>query len=242
MNRPATRTFTVSERLPRELHPGAWWLWALGLATAASRTTNPLLLGAVLAVVAYVVAARRGDAPWSRGFKAYLVMALVIIALRVVFRMLLDGQYGEHVLFRLPEIPLPAAAAGIRLGGPVSLEGVLAAVYDGLRLATLLICIGAANVLANPKRLLKSTPAALHEVGVAVTVALSVAPQLVESVQRVRRARRLRSGARQGRARAPADHRARRHRRARSFAHARGRDGRAWPRAPGRRNGAAPCT
>jgi energy-coupling factor transport system permease protein len=188
----------VSERLPRELHPGAWWLWALGLATAASRTTNPLLLGAVLAVVAYVVAARRGDAPWSRGFKAYLVMALVIIALRVVFRMLLDGQYGEHVLFRLPEIPLPAAAAGIRLGGPVSLEGVLAAIYDGVRLATLLICIGAANVLANPKRLLKSTPAALHEVGVAVTVALSVAPQLVESVQRVRRARRLRSGARKG--------------------------------------------
>ena len=29
---------------PRWLHPGAWWLWALGLATAASRTTNPLLL------------------------------------------------------------------------------------------------------------------------------------------------------------------------------------------------------
>ncbi len=198
MIRSARRTFTVSERLPRELHPGAWWLWALGLATAASRTTNPLLLGAVLAVVAYVVAARRGDAPWSRGFKAYLVMALVIIGLRVVFRMLLDGQYGEHVLFRLPEIPLPAAAAGLRLGGPVSLEGVLAAVYDGLRLATLLICIGAANVLANPKRLLKSTPAALHEVGVAVTVALSVAPQLVESVQRVRRARRLRSGAGKG--------------------------------------------
>src|ERR671939_669735 len=24
------------------LHPGAWWLWALGLGTAASRTTNPL--------------------------------------------------------------------------------------------------------------------------------------------------------------------------------------------------------
>ena len=33
-------------RLPRALHPGAWWLWALGLATAASRTTNPLLLRA----------------------------------------------------------------------------------------------------------------------------------------------------------------------------------------------------
>ncbi|HEY3735572.1 MAG TPA: CbiQ family ECF transporter T component, partial [Streptosporangiaceae bacterium] len=50
----------------------------------------------------------------------------------------------------------------------------------------------AANTLANPKRALRTLPGALYELGVAVTVALSVAPQLVESVQRVRRARRLR--------------------------------------------------
>lgn len=179
-------------RLPRPLHPGAWWLWGLGLATAASRTTNPLLLLLVGAAVAYVVAARRTDAPWALGFRVYVYLGLVVIALRVLFRMLLDGQYGEHLLFTLPELPLPEAAAGIRIGGPVSLEGVLAAVYDGLRLAILLLCVGAANVLANPKRLLKAMPAALHEIGVAVTVALSVAPQLVESGQRVRIARRLR--------------------------------------------------
>ena len=165
------------------------------MATAASRTTNPLLLGLTLAVVAYVVSARRTDAPWAKGFRAYLILGLIIIAIRVVFRMLFDGQYGAHVLFTLPEIPLPDAAAGIRIGGPVSLEGLLAAFYDGLRLATLLICLGAANVLANPKRLLKAVPGALHEVGVAITVALTVAPQLVESGQRVHRARRLRGEA-----------------------------------------------
>lgn len=182
-------------RVPRGLHPGAWWLWALGLATAASRTTNPVLLLLVGAVVAYVVAARRTDAPWARGFKFYLLLGLVVVAMRVIFRMLLDAQHGDHILFTLPELPLPDAAAGIRVGGPVSLEGMLAALFDGLRLATLLLCVGAANVLANPKRLLKAMPAALHEVGVAVTVALSVAPQLVESGQRVRAARRLRGGA-----------------------------------------------
>lgn len=182
----------ASQRLPRPLHPGAWWLWALGLATAASRTTNPILLVLIVAVIGSVVSARRTDAPWARGFRAYLVLGLVVVLIRVVFRMLLDGQYGQHVMFTLPEIPLPAAAAGIRIGGAVSAEGMLAAAYDGLRLATLLLCVGAANVLANPKRLLKAMPAALHELGVAVTVALSVAPQLVESGQRVRRARRLR--------------------------------------------------
>lgn len=167
-------------------------MWALGMATAASRTTNPLLLGIIIAVVALVVSARRSDAPWAQGFKAYLVFGLIIIAVRVAFRMLLDGSNGEHVLFTLPEIPLPEAAAGIRIGGPVSVEGILAALYDGLRLATMIICLGAANALANPKRLLKSMPSALYEVGSAVTVALTVAPQLVESTQRVTRARKLR--------------------------------------------------
>ncbi len=179
-------------RLPRALHPAAWWTWALGMATAASRTTSLLLLGLILAVVSFVVSARRTDAPWARGFVYYLYMALFVIGMRVVFRVLFDAGVGGTVLFSLPEVPLPEAAAGIRIGGAVTIEGIVAAVRDGLRLATLLICLGAANVLANPKRLLASVPGALYELAVAVTVALSVAPQLVESAQRIHRARRLR--------------------------------------------------
>lgn len=179
-------------RPARDLHPGAWWIWALGLATAASRTTNPLVLGIIVAVVALVVTARRSDAPWATGFSAYLVAGLVVIAIRVAFRVLLDDSSGGHVLFTLPELPLPDAAAGIGIGGPVTVEGVLASFYDGLRLATMIICLGAANSLANPKRLLASVPGALYEVGTAVTVALTVAPQLVDSGRRVMRARRLR--------------------------------------------------
>lgn len=182
----------VRGRLARVLHPGAWWIWALGMATAASRTTNPLLLGLVIAVVAFVVSARRSDAPWARGFRYYLYLAAFVVVVRMLFRMLFDGQSGETILFTLPEVPLPEAAAGVRIGGPVSAEGMLSAFYDGLRLATLLVCVGAANALANPKRLLASLPGALHELGVTITVALSIAPQLVESAQRVHRARRLR--------------------------------------------------
>lgn len=179
-------------RVPRMLHPGAWWIWALGMATAASRTTNPLLLGLIIAVLAFVVSARRTDAPWARGFRYYLYLAAFVVVVRMLFRMLFDAQAGATVLFTLPEIPLPEAAAGVRIGGPVSAEGLLGALYDGLRLATLLVCVGAANALANPKRLLASLPGALHEVGVTITVALTIAPQLVESAQRVHRARRLR--------------------------------------------------
>ncbi|HEX6754628.1 MAG TPA: CbiQ family ECF transporter T component [Mycobacteriales bacterium] len=185
-------------RLPRALHPGAWWLWALGLAAAASRTTNPLLLALIVAVAGLVVAARRGDAPWAFAFRFYLWAGLFVVLSRVVFRVVFGGGGGERILLTLPAIPLPDWAAGIRLLGPVAAEQVLGGLYDGMRLAAMLVCLGAANALADPKRMLKAVPAALYEVGTAVVVALSVAPQLVESVLRVRRARRLRGGRQRG--------------------------------------------
>jgi energy-coupling factor transport system permease protein len=189
-----------SRRLPRALHPVAWWAWALAMATAVSRTDNPLLLVLVFAVLGFVVAARRAAAPWARAYRYYLGMALGVIALRVIFRVIFESGVtpGDHIIFTLPRIPTPSWYAGIQIGGPVSLEAVLSATLDGMRLACLLCCIGAANCLANPKRALRVLPGALYELGVAVTVSLSVAPQLVESVQRVRRAQRLRGGAGRG--------------------------------------------
>jgi energy-coupling factor transport system permease protein len=188
----------MSSRLPRSLHPVAWWVWALGLAAAASRTTNPLLLALILGVTCLVVACRRGDAVWALGFRYYLFLGAFVVTMRVLFRVVFGGGGGGHVLLGLPRVPLPGWAAGIQLFGPVTAESLLAGFYDGLRLATMLICLGAANSLANPKRLLKSVPSALYEIGTAVVVALSVAPQLVESVLRVRRARRLRAGPQKG--------------------------------------------
>ncbi|MFI1031508.1 energy-coupling factor transporter transmembrane component T [Streptomyces sp. NPDC020951] len=187
-------------RLPRLLHPMAWWVWALALATAVSRTDNPLLLFLVLAVLGYVVTARRTEAPWARGFKYYLYLALTVVAIRVVFRAVFATGITprDHFLFSLPRLPTPDWYAGIEIGGPVSLEALLSAATDGLRLACMLCCIGAANTLANPKRALRVLPGALYELGVAATVAISVAPQLVQSVQRVARARKLRAGRTQG--------------------------------------------
>ncbi|MEY6566934.1 CbiQ family ECF transporter T component [Streptomyces sp. PGLac3x] len=175
------------------LHAGAWWLWALGLAAAASRTRNPLLLALLIGVAGYVVAARRTNSPWARSYGAFVKLGLVIIAIRLLFAMVLGSPVpGTHVLFTLPEIPLPEWARGVRLGGRVTAEGMLFALYDALRLATLLICVGAANALASPARLLKSLPGALYEAGVAVVVAMTFAPNLVADVRRLRAARRLR--------------------------------------------------
>lgn len=184
---------TADLRLPRALHAGAWWLWALGLATAASRTTNPLLLGLLIAVTGFVVMARRGPEPWGGSFAAFLKLALVIIAIRVIFQALFTSQVGgSTVLFRLPAVQLPDWVAGLRLGGPVTAEATALAFYDGLRLASVLICVGAASALADARNLLRSVPGALYEAGVALVVAMTFAPRLVEDAGRIRQAHRLR--------------------------------------------------
>lgn len=178
--------------MPRRVHPVAWWLWAAGLATAASRTDNPLLLLAVVAVAVLVVALREdphADAPLTM----FLVLGLVAIGLRVGLSIVLGGGVtGQVVLVTLPEVPLPEAAGSLRLGGPVTLEGVLAALWQGLQLAAMLAAIGAANALASPRRLLRYVPATLYDVGTAVVVALSFAPRMVVDARAVRTARRLR--------------------------------------------------
>jgi energy-coupling factor transport system permease protein len=179
--------------LPRALHPGAWWLWALGMAVAASRTRNPVLLVLILVVTGFVVSARRTDAPWAHSYAAFLRLGLVVIGLRVVLQALLSTRsQGNTLLFTLPQIPLPEWANGVKLGGEVSAEALISALYDGAQLAVMLCCIGAANALASPRRLLKSLPGALYEMGVAVVVALTFAPQLVTDARRIRAARRLR--------------------------------------------------
>lgn len=190
-----TRVRTASGRATtarRGLHPIAWWLWAAVLAAAAMRTTNPLLLALILAVVGYVVSARRSDAPWAGSFRMFVRLGVFVIVIRMVLDVLFGARLPGTVLFTLPSIDLPDWAAGVSLGGPVTIEMLINGFTQGLRLAVVLACFGAANTLASPYRTLRSLPTVLYEAGVVVTVALSFAPQVVMTAARRREARRLR--------------------------------------------------
>jgi energy-coupling factor transport system permease protein len=173
----------------------AWWVWAACLAVVAMQTLNPnpFLLLLICAVACFVVASCRGNEPWSRSLGFFLRLGVVVIVVRVVIEILF-GQRGlpGHILFTLPQVPLPWWLAGVSIGGPVSLESVLTAFVQGLQIAVVVVCFGAANSLASPYRLLRCLPAALYEAGVAVTVALSFTPELMESIAAIRQARRLR--------------------------------------------------
>ena len=178
---------------PRLLHPAAWWLWALALVAAATRTTNPFVSLLIVGTAALVVAARRSESVWSRSFVAFLGLGVVLLGVRLVFTALfVDTVPGTAVVVTLPQITLPEALAGIRVGGPVVAEALVFALYQGLQLLAVLAAVGAANALADPRRLLKTVPGALYEVGVSLVVALTYVPRLVEDAVRVRKAQRLR--------------------------------------------------
>ena len=176
----------------RWLHPVAWWCWALGLAVAASTTTNPLLLIGLITVAAVVVDRRKPDAPWARSFGFFIRLAVIIVLFRLLAQIIFVAPMGTTMLIDMPGVTLPSWLAGIRLGGALMLEPALQALYEGLRLAAIIVAIGAASSLASPSRLLKSVPAAVYEIGVSVVVATTFLPQLASDVARVRANRRLR--------------------------------------------------
>ena len=50
---------------------------------------------------------RRSDQPWGQSFRLYVWLGVVIVVIRVAFRILFGGYDGGPVLLDLPEIPLP---------------------------------------------------------------------------------------------------------------------------------------
>jgi energy-coupling factor transport system permease protein len=179
-------------RVHRRLHPVAWWIWAAGVAVAASRTRNPVVLALLAGAVGNVAIARRQPGPAGHALGVFVRLGVAVIAIRMALTVLVGTRLPGTTLVTLPSVDLPEWAAGVSIGGPVTAEQLAGAFYAGLQLAVILCAFGAVNAVSSASRLLRSLPPVLHEAGVAVGVAVSLAPQLVVSVGRVRAARRLR--------------------------------------------------
>jgi energy-coupling factor transport system permease protein len=174
--------------------PLSWWLLALSLAVLAGASQGALIQVAIATFALGTVVIFREDAPWSRSVRFYIFLASFVVAARVLFRIIFNIQDGgQQTALALPALTINLGfGPPVTLFGNVSFEALESGATDGLRLAAIIVSIGMASSLANPRQLLKSTPSALYEIASAISVAINLAPQLIESLQRVRRARALR--------------------------------------------------
>lgn len=173
------------------VHPVTWWSIALiQIATAiVSSTLTPLVMISIASLICVILL----DANWAKSIKLYALLAAVVFATRLLFRVLFNFAPGDlEIALQLPLLQIDLGLGPVHLLGPLSFAALNAAILDGLRLAVIIFAIGVASALAKPNQLLKYTPAAIYEVATAVSIAINLAPQLTQSIQRVKKAAALR--------------------------------------------------
>ena len=181
------------QRIAARIHPTTWWLLAIVFAVIAGTASALWQTAAIAALSIALILLFRENATWARSLGFYLTLAAAVIVIRILFRMVFSFSSDEdQILFHLPALTLNLGLGEINMFGNVSLRSIMGAVLDGSRLAAIILAVAIANTLANPKKLLKSAPGALYEIATSVSVAINLAPQLIESFNRVRRARSLR--------------------------------------------------
>ncbi|CAB4777072.1 unannotated protein [freshwater metagenome] len=176
----------------KSLHPLTWWIWSLLIIGAVISTDNAWVAGLSIAVAAILVWKFSDSAPWSRSFWFSLKLGAVILFIRTSVGLLIGVPIPGRNLFTLPIAPLPSWMAGVRIGGAVTQERLLSSIHEGLIIVSVISLFGAAVSLTSPHKLLRITPVVIYEFGVAIVIATSALPNLVQSISRIRRARALR--------------------------------------------------
>lgn len=182
--------------MKQQLHP--WTFWALFIALACGVVISNSAISAIaaLSIATLIVLRYRQDGPWGASFKWSLYAGAYLLVIRTLAAILIGIPRPGTTLFEVPRISLPSWLPGIRIGGDVTLERLSSSLQEALIIATVIALFGAANSVTSPHKLLRTFPAYIYQLSVALTIATSVFPQLVTSIGRIRKAQMLRNGKR----------------------------------------------
>jgi energy-coupling factor transport system permease protein len=174
--------------------PVSWWLLAISMAVAAGLWPTWQIQLGISGLALILILLFREDAPWSKSVGFYFFLAGFVVLARVGFRIIFNIENpADQTLLSLPKLSIDLGfGPTLTMFGEVGAKAIVSGLTDGLRLAAIILSVAMAASLANPRRLLKSTPGALYEIASSVSVAINLAPQLIASLQRVRKARSLR--------------------------------------------------
>jgi energy-coupling factor transport system permease protein len=165
-------------------HTWSWVAWLIAAAFPAFTLRNPLYLVLVLGAAWIVYWALGRATPIGSSWGSLVKVGSLLFALTIPFNAL-SIHIGQIVLFSLPDgWPI--------LGGPVTLEAVIAGAVNGLSLFTILVVFASFNAVVDHYQLLRATPAFLFQAGVIVSIAVTFVPQMVLSAKEIRQAQRIR--------------------------------------------------
>jgi energy-coupling factor transport system permease protein len=165
-------------------HTWSWVVWLVAAAVPAFTLRNPLYLALVLGTAGLVYFSLGRTSAIGRSWGSFARIGLFLFALTIPINAL-SIHTGEIVLFHLPEgWPI--------IGGPITLEAVIAGAVSGLALFTILMVFATFNAVVDHYQLLRATPAFLFQAGVVISIAITFVPQMVLSAKEIREAQRIR--------------------------------------------------
>ena len=172
------------------------WIFFIVLAIGVVASGNPLhALGAIF-LAAVIVQLKGETGPWRKSFRWSLYAGLYLLAIRLFTSIVIGVPIPGTTIFTFPRLSLPSWLPGIRIGGPVTLERVSDSLQEAVIIAAVIALFGAANSVTSPHKLLRTLPAHVYQISVALTIATSIVPQFISSIARIREAQVLRNGLR----------------------------------------------
>jgi energy-coupling factor transport system permease protein len=159
-------------------------VWLIAGAVPAFLLRNPLYLVLILGASWLVYSALGRTSAVGQSWGSFVKLGLFLFALTIPFNAL-SVHIGNIVLLQLP-------AGWPIIGGPITLEAIVAGLVTGLTLFTILMVFAAFNAVVDHYQLLRATPPFLFQVGVVISIAITFVPQMMLSAKEIRQAQRIR--------------------------------------------------
>lgn len=161
----------------------AWLVWLATLATVALLTRNPFYQG-LLVFWILLSWTEKPTRQVTLGLHAVVWLGVVAVAFGAFFNAL-TVHIGSTVLFTLPgKIPL--------LSGIVTLEALAFGASSGFTLALLLLIFARFSAAVDYASLLRVVPHRFFELGLVISISLTLVPSLLRSWHNIRQAQALR--------------------------------------------------
>ncbi|MBX3081689.1 MAG: hypothetical protein KF716_08635 [Anaerolineae bacterium] len=177
--------------MSRSLDTRAWLIWLAGMLLPSLLTFNPWLQ---LLIIGIALLLWPGDAPDQRSdFLRLRVLLRIGIAALVIGGLfnLLVVHYGSTVLIHLPDA-LPI------IGGILTLEALLFGLLNALRVIGIIFAFATFSRQINYADLLRLAPSALFELGLMLSIGVTLVPFMLRSFNEIRESQALRGHRAQG--------------------------------------------